>query len=141
MASQEANSSYRIGSLVEKVTEDLKKDVNRYWDHTIAEPEDVFWRRGLVRAAFAYFEGLISTLKLKAILTHKALQAELMSAPWENEPKSEPGPSGLLRCFFEHIEKARKGANFSYSEIMLLCEKSYRLTGKGKSRSRMQRFH
>ena len=47
----------KIAKLVEEVVEILQQDVERYLDHN-EETGDVFWRRGLVRAVFAYIEGL-----------------------------------------------------------------------------------
>src|SRR5688572_20726251 len=131
---QDANEE--LTTLIEKVTDVLRNDVKRYVDLIDEEPDDVFWRRGFVRAVFAYIEGLTSTLKLKALITHKVLQWKLAHSPiTPSEVKSGGGlkaVAGILGDMYRHLRDAEKGADFSFAEILLLLERSYRLNDKGQ---------
>jgi len=65
----------------------------------------VFWRRGLVRAVFAYFEGLISSLKLKSIVMHKVRQYEL--AKESHTIRTPVSFESVFADLYSHLEKAR----------------------------------
>jgi hypothetical protein len=132
MSSNDTTSS-DMDSLVEKVTTDLANDFDRFWDKHIEDPADLFWRRALVRAAFAYFEGLISTMKRKALLVHKLSQLKKFQE--KPEPKGT-GLGSIVHTIVNHYEKARQGANFSSSEILLMLDQSVSLDDNGEIKLR-----
>jgi hypothetical protein len=125
----DSNQKSNLSDWVEATVKVLSQDVERYWDRVI-ESDDVFWRRGYVRAVFAYVEGLISTLKLKALLTNLAQQHKL--ATGRIELTKGGGFKTLVPDMFRHFEKVRAGAGFSDAEILLLKDWTYRLTDKGE---------
>ena len=117
-----------LGNLVEQTVEILKADVDRNLDQL--EGRDVFWARGFVRAVFAYIEGLISTLRLKALLTNVAVQANLAKEPIELTKGG--GFATLVPDVARHVEKIQRGAGFTPAETLLLKEWTFRLDDNGE---------
>ena len=101
-----------LDKIVYGVSNILREDVDHCWDRLESE-DSPFWRRCFVRAAFAFFEGLTAGLKIEAMVAHKMLQAFLAKGPMErSEGKS------IWEDWHEHMEKVRRGANFSAAEIL-----------------------
>jgi hypothetical protein len=80
LTKREILQAVKIALLIEKTTADLKKDVARYLAWTSKESDDVFWRRGLVRAVFAYIEGLTYQLKRESHLARTLPRRDKFSA-------------------------------------------------------------
>lgn len=119
----------KLTRLVEETVEILQRDVERYLDNN-EKSDDVFWRRGFVRAVFAYIEGLISTLKLKALLTDLALQHKLAS---QRIKLTEGGGfKTMIPDIVRHFETAQQGAGFSSAETLLLKDATFRLDDDGR---------
>jgi hypothetical protein len=80
LTKREILQAVKIALLIDKTTADLKKDVERYLGWTAKESDDVFWRSGLVRAVFAYIEGLTYQLKLESHLARTLPRPDKFSA-------------------------------------------------------------
>jgi len=127
--SPDSTSWEEINQVVYGVIEVLHADVKYYWDRVLDNEEDLFWRRGLVRATFAFFEGMISTLKGEALTLHVVLQRKLFN----ERPKVAKIPSAdAIQKLYEHMDKVRRGADFEPWELLLIQETSYQLTDSGE---------
>ncbi|HXD34659.1 MAG TPA: hypothetical protein VN643_26295 [Pyrinomonadaceae bacterium] len=121
-----SDSWEEISEVVYGVIEILRSDVQHYWTRIRDNEEDLFWRRGFVRATFAFFEGMISTLKGEAITLHVLLQRRLL-----NQQLSAAEASSLHELY-HHMDKIRRGADFEPWELLLIQETSYQLTDAGE---------
>lgn len=66
MSNEQTSTEESFHKLLYEVDETLREDVDRYWD-AIEKEDSQFWRRGVVRAIFAYIERVIYTMKLEAL--------------------------------------------------------------------------
>jgi len=126
LESSSGDAPAAVNKLLYGVRDVLRQDVDDCWDR-LENEDSPFWRRAFVRAVFAFFEGMIATLKLEAILTHKLLQQSLSEEPL----KTVEGKS-VWESLDEHLEKARRGANFSPAEMLCLGELAFDLTDNGE---------
>jgi hypothetical protein len=131
MGNEQTSTNESFHKLLYTVDETLKEDVDRYLD-AIEKEDSQFWRRGFVRAIFAYIEGVIYTMKLEALVIHKMIQSTLPS-------KKLDLPQGATFSDFTNAvtdlwKKTLRGAGFSPPELLYLVEMSVDLNDKGEVR-------
>jgi hypothetical protein len=126
--STKTDADAELRRLVYGVRDILREDVDEYWDRLELESDDTqFWRRGFVRAVFAYFEGLIASMKFEALLGHKARQVTLM----KEEIAAPKSIVDIPVLFHEHMKRAERGADFKPWEILSIAEWQFSLTDEG----------
>ena len=115
----------------------LQQDVNKHLDG-LEKEDSQFWRRGFVRATFAYIEGLIFSIKVESLIMHQVIQFD--RARQEMDLTGVTSFEDFAKAFSEHVAKAFTGAGFSPYELLFLAEVAVDLDEKGQIKARRSKI-
>lgn len=132
MSDHKIKSYADFQKLINAVSDTLEEDVDRYLNE-VSKSDDQFWRRGFVRAVFAYIEGTIFTMKFEALVIHKIKQATFL--PEKLNLSKDYSMEDISKAFANAWVEMQKGAGFSPYDLLYLLEISVELDDKGQVRA------
>ena len=125
--SKTANFSQELHRTFEAANEILLADVRLYQQKFLEEEDNEFWRRGLIRAIFAYIEGLIFSMKKFAVFSHYISR----NGRLKSQSTKSTDMESLKKALAIELKRIAEGI-FTPYELLYLLEYEMGLNDKGE---------